>query len=232
MSSSFGPTVTPLATCLAPARAWLTAGEDPEHPRRSRGWSSCRCRGSGWLGGRVGDVLTLHDSRGAKRRLFTVTQPRCRRHGTSSPPPTRPTYLATGTVLHVDRADDPTEVGPLPELEQSLLLRRGDMLDVTRDCSPARIPTASPRSDARSPRSSTTPASAKRSTSTTAASAARSRPSTAMSCGSGSSAPRRPAQGCARPRASTFPTREVAGVGVDRQGRRRPGHGGRDRGPR
>ena len=49
------------------------------------------------------------------------------------------TYLTTGTVLHVDHADDPAELGPLPELEQSLLLRRGDMLDVTRDCSPARV---------------------------------------------------------------------------------------------
>ena len=34
-------------------------------------------------------------------------------------------------------ADDPTEVGLLPELEQTLVLRPGDMLNVTRDCSPA-----------------------------------------------------------------------------------------------
>ena len=37
----------------------------------------------------------------------------------------------------MDGADDPTKLGVLPELEQSLILRPGDTLNVTRDCSPA-----------------------------------------------------------------------------------------------
>jgi pyruvate kinase len=47
------------------------------------------------------------------------------------------TYLATGTLLHVDGRDDPVQVAEIPETEQSLLLRRGDILELTRDCSPA-----------------------------------------------------------------------------------------------
>ena len=89
-----------------------------------------------WLGRRRDrDLITLHDTRGAKRHLviagpdtgdagFVVTTDKT-------------TYLATGTVLAVDHADDPTELGAMPEQEQSLLLRRGDVLTLTRDCSPA-----------------------------------------------------------------------------------------------
>jgi pyruvate kinase len=49
----------------------------------------------------------------------------------------RTTYLATGTVLHVHGIEDSTHLGDLPQTEQSLLLHRGDILELTRDCSPA-----------------------------------------------------------------------------------------------
>ena len=77
----------------------------------------------------------LHDTRGAKRQLI-LTRPDT---GGVVATTEKTTYLATNTVLHVDRTDDPTELGLVPELEQSLWLRRGDMLNVTRDCSPAPV---------------------------------------------------------------------------------------------
>ena len=71
----------------------------------------------------------------------------------------------------------------LPETEQSLVLHFGDLLQLTRDCSPAPVD-GSQRfraSVARCPRRSTTPRSAMRSTSTTARSAGGSCRSTATS---------------------------------------------------
>ena len=47
------------------------------------------------------------------------------------------TYLATGTVLHVHGVKDSTHLGELPQTEQSLVLHRGDILELTKDCSPA-----------------------------------------------------------------------------------------------
>jgi pyruvate kinase len=49
------------------------------------------------------------------------------------------TYLATGTVLSVGHTDDATKLGVVPETEQNLLLRRGDTVTLTRDCSPAPV---------------------------------------------------------------------------------------------
>ena len=49
------------------------------------------------------------------------------------------TYLATGTVLDVKGVDDPTHVGELPQTEQRLVLHVGDILELTRDCSPAPV---------------------------------------------------------------------------------------------
>ena len=55
------------------------------------------------------------------------------------------TYFATGTVLHVHGVKDSTRVGELPPTEQSLVLRRGDTLLLTRDCSPAPVTADTPR---------------------------------------------------------------------------------------
>jgi pyruvate kinase len=51
----------------------------------------------------------------------------------------RTAYLETGTTFRVEGSDDTTEVGPLPEREQSLRLRPGDTLDVVRECSPVSV---------------------------------------------------------------------------------------------
>lgn len=117
---------------LAPACAWLTSAEDRARAPEPE-MVTLPVPGQ-WLDRRnVGDVLTLHDARGAKRQFTVISLDAGGVVATTD----KTTYVATATTFHVDRADDPTEVGLLPELEQSLVLRPADMLNVTRDCSPA-----------------------------------------------------------------------------------------------
>jgi pyruvate kinase len=91
-----------------------------------------------WLARRRdGDVITLHDARGANRHLH-LTRPSSRADGFIGTTD-KTTYLVTGTVLQVEHTEDPAELGLLPEREQRLLLRRGDLLNLTRDCTPAPV---------------------------------------------------------------------------------------------
>jgi pyruvate kinase len=130
------PTRDALGRVVAPARVWLTALENPTLAPESgmttipvsRDWLARRCES---------DVVTVDDTRGAKRRLVLI-RPDTRSDGFIATTD-KTTYLATGTVLEVRHADDPTEVGLVPSLEQSLLLRQGDVLRLTRDCSPAPV---------------------------------------------------------------------------------------------
>jgi pyruvate kinase len=125
-----------LGHVVAPGRAWLTSADDPAVAPESA-MPVLPVSGQ-WLARRSdGDVVTLHDTRGAKRHLM-LTRPDTNTAGVVAATE-KTAYLATGTVLHVEDADDPTELGLLPEREQSLLLHRGDMLDVTRDCAPASV---------------------------------------------------------------------------------------------
>ena len=92
-----------------------------------------------WLTARhPGDVLLLHDARGSKRALVleAVDEPAS---GGFVMTAHKTTYLETGTVLRAQHGGEPTEVGPLPETEQSLVLRAGHLLQLTRDCSPAPV---------------------------------------------------------------------------------------------
>lgn len=129
---------------LAPARAWLTSTEEPVEPPEA-GIPTIKVSRS-WLTRRHdGDVLILHDTRGSKRRLelhgdvpqncaiegFVVTA-------------YKTTYLSPGTVLEVEGVDDPAHVGELPQTEQRLVLHRGDLLELTRDCSPAPVAGGAP----------------------------------------------------------------------------------------
>ena len=123
-----------LGDVVAPARAWLTSAEDPAAAPES-GMATLPVAGQWLTRRRDGDVITLRDTRGAKRHLV-LTLPDAGVAGFVATT-AKTTYLATGTTLHVDHADDPTELGLLPAREQSLLLRRGDTVIVTRDCSPA-----------------------------------------------------------------------------------------------
>jgi pyruvate kinase len=86
---------------------------------------------------RDGDVVALHDTRGAKRHLV-LTRSEDNAEGLIAT--TRKTvYLATGTLLHVVHSDDSVELGLLPATEQYLELHPGDLLHLTRDCSPTPV---------------------------------------------------------------------------------------------
>ncbi len=134
------PSRNVLGQVIAPAQAWLAASEGaldapaaglPTVPVPAE-WLSRR---------RDGDVIHLHDTRGAKRRLVIkrfaaeAAHPAGRFIATCE----KSTYLATGTVLSVGHTDDPTEVGVLPATEQTLRLHRGETLVLTRDCAPTAL---------------------------------------------------------------------------------------------
>ncbi len=126
-----------LGQVVMPARAWLTSAEDPV-PAPEAGMTAVTVPRT-WLTDRApGDVLVLRDARGSARRLTleAVDEPDSGGFVITS---RKTTYLETGTVLCADRGGLPSEVGPLPETEQSLALRGGDLLQLTRDCSPAPV---------------------------------------------------------------------------------------------
>ncbi len=89
-----------------------------------------------WLDRRVdGDVLVVDDARGSTRRLHLL-----HRDGTWLASVDKTTYIVSGTVLvPKGQHDDPVEVGALPALEQKLTLQTGEVLVVTRDCTPAAV---------------------------------------------------------------------------------------------
>ena len=125
-----------LGKVIAPAQAWLTAAEDPTDPPETDMLSLLVPRQ--WLRRRhTGDVLHLHDTRGSKRRLVLKTADTTSGDsGGFVVTADKTTYLATGTALHVHGVEDSTHLGELAQTEQSLLLHRGDILELTRDCSP------------------------------------------------------------------------------------------------
>jgi pyruvate kinase len=128
-----------LGQVTAPAQAWLTTTDSPADPPRA-GMPPLKVPRE-WLGRRVGgDVLHLHDTRGSKRRLeLKAGAQTLSESGGFVVTANKTTYLATGTVLNVHGIDDPTHVGELPQTEQRLILHRGDILELTRDCSPAQV---------------------------------------------------------------------------------------------
>ncbi|MEW5808792.1 MAG: pyruvate kinase [Actinomycetota bacterium] len=115
---------------VAPARAWFT---DEATPVPEPDMTAVPVSGEWLARRRIGDVLTVRDTRGAKRTL-TVTDLAERRGAVVCVD--RTVYLTTGTVVRVDGADDPIEIGPLPAREQYLVLRPGDTLEVVKDCAP------------------------------------------------------------------------------------------------
>ncbi|WP_123025271.1 pyruvate kinase [Mycolicibacterium stellerae] len=125
-----------LGRVLAPARAWLTAAENPATAPEP-GMATLPVPAHWLARRREGDVVRVRDARGANRQL-QLNSPSARTDGFIGTTD-KTTYLVTGTVLQVDNAEDPAELGLLPERAQSLLLRRGDLLNLTRDCSPAPV---------------------------------------------------------------------------------------------
>ncbi|CAN5880494.1 pyruvate kinase [soil metagenome] len=137
------PSRNKLGQVTTPARAWLTATENPIAPP-DPSLVSLPVSGD-WLRRRhAGDTLHLHDTRGSKRRLVleAVDQPAALGGGFVVNAG-QTTYLATGTVLHVHGSKDSTHLCELPQTEQSLTLHRGDILKLTRDCAPASVATDS-----------------------------------------------------------------------------------------
>lgn len=129
-----------LGQVISPAQAWLTSSADPADPPEA-GMVSIKVAGK-WLSRRrEGDILHLHDTRGSKRHLELSNGTGTSVSGGFIVTAQKTTYLATGTLLDVKGVDDPTHVGELPQTEQRLILKVGDILELTRDCSPAAVNT-------------------------------------------------------------------------------------------
>ena len=123
---------------VAPARAWLTSSDCPVAAPETALVSLPVPHE--WLGRRHdGEVLTVRDTRNARRRLSLTAMA-----GGFVVSTNHTTYLETGTTLIPEDADDQAELGLLPPIEQSLLLRPGDVLELTRDCSPAPVTSEGP----------------------------------------------------------------------------------------
>ena len=130
-----------LGRITTPAQAWLTSAEDPAAPPRPMitvpvpgEWLSRR---------RSGDMLRLWDTRGAARQLTLYADGEAAGEAAGVAgfvvEAAKTTYLGTGTALHVAGGDDPAQVAALAEVQQSLVLHRGDFLELTRDCSAAPV---------------------------------------------------------------------------------------------
>lgn len=88
-----------------------------------------------WPGRRQdGEVIIVHDARGSTRRLHLT-----RVDDDWSVTVRKTTYLRTGTMLVPANSDDSCAIGPLPALEMKLTLQVGDVLELTRDCTPAAV---------------------------------------------------------------------------------------------
>jgi pyruvate kinase len=87
-----------------------------------------------WLKRRAeGEEVVVRDARGSKRR-FTLA---ASMSGGFIATTRKTMYLETGNILRAVVADDSTPVGDLPATEQAISLKAGDVLRVTRDCTPA-----------------------------------------------------------------------------------------------
>ncbi len=130
------PTRDALGRVVAPGRVRLGAAGQPGAAGEP-GIQTLPVPGE-WLARRNdGDVVTLHDTRG-KKRVLVLTRAQAPSGGFVATCD-ETMYVATGTVLKARHADDHAEVGVLPAREQSLLLHRGDILTLTRDCAPAAV---------------------------------------------------------------------------------------------
>ncbi|WP_235683255.1 pyruvate kinase [Mycolicibacterium fluoranthenivorans] len=128
-----------LGQVVGVARAWLTAAESPTAAPEP-GMVSLPVSEQ-WLTHRHdGDIVHLIDTRGAKRRMVLSAV------GRSPSAPEgfvatveRTTYLGAATMLQAEGDQDATPLADIPPTEQSLVLHRGDILELTKDCSPAPV---------------------------------------------------------------------------------------------
>jgi pyruvate kinase len=135
-----GPQVTRLrptrnahGQVVGAGRGWLTSAKRPARPPEP-GLVTLPVDAK-WLAHRTeGDELTLRDTRGSKRRLLLAAAA----PGGFVVSTEKTTYLGTGTRLRAGKKDS-TKLGELPAVEQSILLAAGDIVQLTRDCTPAPV---------------------------------------------------------------------------------------------
>jgi pyruvate kinase len=124
---------------VAPARIWLTAQECPGEPPSSA--DACLPVPDNWLPHlRPGDRLKLIDARDARRSLTVVDSSGrgCWAEANQT------TYFVPGTILRQVRDKGNSReaaVGNLEPMENSIPLRRGDLLVITRNLVPGRSAT-------------------------------------------------------------------------------------------
>ena len=128
------PTRNALGQAVFPARCWMTDESDP-YDQPDPELITVPVDGDWLRRRREGDELVVRDTRGSKRRLkiaaagaggFIVTTEKT-------------TYLGTGTGVKVAGTGDAARIGELPETEQSIVLRAGDVLRLTLECGPASV---------------------------------------------------------------------------------------------
>jgi pyruvate kinase len=136
---SWEPRRDALGRVVEPAQIWLTGMERGARPRRTA--DAVLPVPDAWLATvDIGDQITLTDARGRKRTLEVMTTLEHGRWATCE----RAAYVAAGTPLRVKgrrKRDDAAlgaAVGDLPAAEQTLPLRPGDTLVLTRAQAPGR----------------------------------------------------------------------------------------------
>ncbi|KDF01827.1 pyruvate kinase [Mycolicibacterium aromaticivorans JS19b1 = JCM 16368] len=144
------PTRNAQGQVVAAGRGWLTSARRPARPPEPD--LAILPVKADWLANRAeGDELVLRDTRGSKRRLLLAAAA----PGGFVVTTEKTTYVGTGTVLKAggqERSDsgkkrrrkDSTKVGEVPAVEQSLRLAAGDVVRVTRDCTPAPVDEGQP----------------------------------------------------------------------------------------
>ncbi|APE14488.1 pyruvate kinase [Mycobacterium sp. WY10] len=132
------PTRNARGQVVAAGRGWLTSARRPARPPEP-GLTTLPVKAD-WLADRTeGDELVLRDTRGSKRRLLLAAAA----PGGFIVTAEKTTYVGSGTVLKAGRKDS-TKVGELPAIEQSLRLAAGDVVRLTRDCTPAPVDDGQP----------------------------------------------------------------------------------------
>jgi pyruvate kinase len=129
---------------VAPARVWLTSSDRPAPPPGPA--DAALALPPAWVEAlRPGDRIKFKDARAASRKLKVVEVTPCGCWAEA----TRTAYVAEDTVvrltahkhrLHREGQSSKVRVGELPARAGSLVLRRGDLLVLTRSLAPGKPP--------------------------------------------------------------------------------------------
>ncbi len=132
----------------APARVWLGPAGSPLTPLLEV--DAAVPVPETWLASlRPGDTVRFVDAREARRRLKVVGEAGAGRVAEAS----QSSYVTVGTELQNERTRQKGAVAELPPREEPLVLRKGDLLILTRDQTPGRHPIYDPAGQLLSPAS-------------------------------------------------------------------------------